>query len=312
MRYTALVFLSGLFCALAVAQDKNDRWETHKREHFRVPASEEIERIAAALPDRPTAMAKDNRRILVFYHCYGFIHSSIPLGNAAIEQMGIKTGAFTADFCDDYDVFADDNLEKYDCILLNNTSHMEFKNPEQMNAFIDFVVNGKGLVGFHAAGDNFNRHPECLALVGGTFNGHPWGAGGTWAFKLDDPNHPINAAFQGKGFWHKDEIYQYKPESFVGTGKLRILISLDMTKEKVAGRIQDGPREVPVSWIQTAGTGRVFYTNFGHNESTYQTPSILRHMLDGIQYAIGDLAADGSATDIISVTPALALEPHKP
>ncbi len=148
-------------------------------------------------------------------------------------------------------------------------------------------------------------------MVGGIFNGHPWGAGGTWAFKLDDPDHVLNKAFDGNGFWHQDEIYQYHPESYVGPESLRVLVSLDMSKQEVSDRIDDGPREVPVSWVRRAGEGRVFYTNFGHREETFANPVILRHMLDGIQYAIGDLEADAAPTAQIEATkPSLA--PAKP
>ena len=77
---------------------------------------------------------------------------------------------------------------------------------------------------------------------------------------------------------------------------LRVLVSLDMTKDEVAKKIDDGPREVPVSWVRTAGDGRVFYTNFGHREESYRNRMILRHMLDGIQFALGDLAGDAKPT----------------
>ena len=210
--------------------------------------------------------------------------------------MARKTGAFEVDLADTYDVFTKENLEQYDGILLNNTTHLQFPEPSQLNAFLDFVSGGKGLAGFHAASDNFGRHPRALSLVGGIFGGHPWNAGGEWAFKLDDPDHVLNRAFDGKGFWHKDEIYQYKPASYEGPENLRLLVSLDMNQDAVSGRINDGPREVPVSWIRTAGDGRVFYTNFGHREDTFQNRAILQHMLDGIQYALGDLEADATPT----------------
>jgi type 1 glutamine amidotransferase len=211
--------------------------------------------------------------------------------------MGKKTGAFTVDLADTYDVFNAENLKKYDGILLNNTTGMTFAKPEQQNAFLDFIMSGKGLAGIHAASDNFGRHPECRAIVGGEFGGHPWNAGGTWAFKLDDPDHVLNKAFGGKGFWHTDEIYQYQPATFVGTKTLRVLVSLDMKQDEVSKLINDGPREVPVSWLRKAGDGRVFYTNFGHREDTFTKPMILKHMLDGIQYSLGDLDADATPTD---------------
>jgi type 1 glutamine amidotransferase len=80
-----------------------------------------------------------------------------------------------------------------------------------------------------------------------------------------------------------------------------------MTQEAVSSRIDDGPREVPVSWVRTAGDGRVFYTNFGHREDTFANPMIVKHMIDGIQYALGDLPADATPTDKIeNRKPALA------
>lgn len=282
-----------LFPVVACAQDKG--WE-EKKTRFKPLAEEKIAAINSAIPSQATAKPKQARRVLAFFRCEGFIHGSIPFGNEALKQMAKKTKAFEVDLADTYDVFSKENLSKYDGIVLNNTTHMKFPEASQQIAFMDFISNGGGLAGFHAASDNFSRHPDCLALVGGVFNGHPWGAGGTWAFKLDDPDHVLNKAFEGKGFWHQDEIYQYKPDSFQGEDNLRILVSLDMSKEMVSGRITDGPREVPVSWIRTAGKGRVFYTNLGHRSETFHNPMILRHMLDGIQYSLGDLEADAVPT----------------
>lgn len=287
-----------------------DPWEAKKAERFKPLTENQRREIMAAVPEALAAKPAKSRRVLVFYRCEGFIHTSIPHANECVRAMAEKTKAFEVDFADTYDVFNKENLAKYDGILLNNTTHMQFPESSQRDAFMDFVAGGKGLIGFHAASDNFNRHPECLKIVGGTFAGHPWGAGGKWAFKLDDPGHVLNAAFADSGFWHTDEIYQYNPDSYVGTGVLRILVSLDMSKEAVSSRINDGPREVPVSWVRTAGDGRVFYTNFGHREDTFANPMIVKHMIDGIQYALGDLQADATPTDQMSdLKPALAPQP---
>jgi uncharacterized protein len=308
---TLLLLFASLIPFTTLAEDKPDPWQQKKAERFKGLTDEQQKAVSSAVPATATAKPKKERRILLFYRCEGFIHGSIPYANLAIQEMGRKTGAFTVDLADTYDVFTADNLAKYDCILLNNTTGMTFPSPSQQDALLDFVSSGKGLAGIHAASDNFGRHPDCRALVGGQFAGHPWGAGGKWAFKLDDPDHVLNKAFEGKGFWHTDEIYQYNPESYQGPGVLRLLVSLDMSKEEVSKQIKDGPREVPVSWIRQAGEGRVFYTNFGHREDTFQKPAVLQHMLDGIQYALGDLEADAVPTaKAPPKTPALA--PEKP
>ena len=311
MRTTASVWLLATFLIpfsaypATFAQDVADRAE--KQQIGNPLSDQQLSAIAEAVPRTPTAQPQRARRALCFCRCGGFVHSSISSGNAALEALGQRTKAFTVDVTEDYAVFTPENLQQYDCIILNNTSNMVFPEASQLNAFLDFVAGGKGLVGIHAASDNFGRHPDARALIGGEFGGHPWNAAGTWAFKLDDPNHPLNQAFGGKGFWHKDEIYQYKPATFVGTNVLRILVSLDMNQAKVLERIDDGPREVPVSWVRQAGEGRVFYTNFGHNESTFANPTILQHLLDGIQYAMGDLEVDDSpASKADSIQPALA------
>lgn len=300
-----LLALAAATSAAAVSQAQDDAWQKQKAERFKPFTAAQTDPIDAAVPTAATAKPERERRVLVFYRCEGFYHSSIPYANYALQKMGEQTGAFKVDLADTYDVFNSENLEKYDCIILNNTTGMTFPQASQQIAFLDFINGGKGLMGIHAASDNFGRHPECRAIIGGEFGGHPWNAGGNWAFKLDDPEHVLNAAFEGKGFWHTDEIYQYKNETYVGPKVLRLLVSLDMGQQEVSKQINDGPREVPVSWLRKAGDGRVFYTNFGHREDTFQNPLILRHMLDGIQYAIGDLEADATPTaEIPKVQPA--------
>lgn len=291
-------------------------WEEKKAERLRPVSDAELMSIVEAVPGQASAKPAKPRRVLVFYRCEGFIHTSIPHGNAATVEMGRKTGAFDVDLADQYDVFTEENLARYDAIVLNNTTHLRFPEPQQEAALLGFVAGGKGLVGYHAASDNFYAHPKAAEMIGGQFNGHPWGAGGTWAFQLDDPGHRLNEAFGGKGFWHQDEIYQYKPETYVGPEVLRLLVSLDMNREPVRARLagdrnrgdyEGDDRQVPVSWVRQYGQGRVFVTNFGHREETFWHPEILQHMLDGIQFAIGDLDVDTTPTATADVgSPALA------
>ena len=47
-----------------------------------------------------------------------------------------------------------------------------------------------------------------------------------------------------------------------------------------------------LSYIQREGKGRVFVEVLGHDESIYKLPPMLAHILAGVQYALGDLAAD--------------------
>lgn len=291
--------------ALLAQQNKKpppQTWEEKKAARFTGPKDDEKKRIAEAVPTEATVKTDSPRKVLVMYRCEGFIHTSIPYANHALAVMGDTTGAYEVEIVDTYDVFTKENLSQYDILLFNNTTHLK-PDEEQRAAILGFIEGGGGIVGIHAAADNFGGWEEGVAMIGGIFNGHPWNAGGKWAFQNDDPESPINAAFGGKGFWHTDEIYWYKPESFQGRERLRVLLSLDMSKEANQKPVQgdkfkdkiDGPLEdidVAVSWCRKIGDGRLFFTNLGHRDDTFWNPAVLQHILDGMQFAAGDLEAD--------------------
>ena len=255
-----------------------------------------LQKIEAAIPPAATVAAKQPRKVLVFWRCEGFVHGDgIAAANHALAVMGRKIGAYTADLSDDYSVFEPANLAKYDVLVLNNTTQLKFPDAGKKQALLDLVRSGKGLVGIHAATDSFYDWPEAAALLGGLFDGHPWGAGGTWAFKLDEPEHPLNRAFGGKGFKLQDEIYQFKAP--YTRADRRVLVSLDLSDPATSG-VKNGVKrtdgDFAVAWIKTHGQGRVFYCSLGHAANVFQAPSVLRFCLDGIQYAAGDLPADAT------------------
>jgi hypothetical protein len=85
-------------------------------------------------------------------------------------------------------------------------------------------------------------------------------------------------------FRWKDEIYQYDPR--YKPENLRVLLSLDM-----AASTPQEPWHVPVAWVREYGKGRVFATNFGHNEATWTDAMFKKHMEQGIAWALGRVAA---------------------
>jgi hypothetical protein len=95
-----------------------------------------------------------------------------------------------------------------------------------------------------------------------------------------------------------DEIFQFRAP--YARDRVRVLLSIDTertdmnpSRRFLPERARD--RDFPVSWVRRYGEGRVFYCSLGHNPQTFWNPAILRHYLAGIQYALGDLAADGPA-----------------
>ena len=90
--------------------------------------------------------------------------------------------------------------------------------------------------------------------------------------------------------------------------KLRVLLSLDMTKTADKGRREDGDNAV--AWVKKHGRGRVFYCSLGHNPQIFQNPKLLRFYLDGIQFALGDIQADMTPSGPLA-KPRIKREPFK-
>jgi len=259
------------------------------------PVSDEIAaKIEAAAPAKATAQPAKARKILVFWLCKGFFHESIPVANKAIGVIGKKTGAYDVVFSDDMNMFDAKKLAGFDAILFNNTTKLDFNQPGQKEALMDFVKSGKGIIGLHAATDNFYNWPEAAEMMGGLFVSHPWTSGGVWAVKNYEPNHPLNAAFKGEGFKIKDEIYRQKKLSAVENRRILLTLDMDDPATKNAKGAMESDRDMPVSWLRDYGKGRVFFCGLGHNNEVFCRPAVLQHVLDGIQFALGDLKVDAT------------------
>jgi type 1 glutamine amidotransferase len=139
--------------------------------------------------------------------------------------------------------------------------------------------------------------PEFNTMIGGFFKFH-WNDGQEIYVKVDEPNHPLNAAFKGKPqLLVIDETYTFGRETY-SRKNVRVLTSVDYAKmsdedkKKESNPRADG--DYALSWIKREGKGRVFYEAHGHNEKIYAITPILEHVLAGMQYALGDLQADDS------------------
>ena len=173
--------------------------------------------------------------------------------------------------------FSAEALAQFDGIIFASTTG-DLPLPD-MDAFLAWIKSGKAFVGFHAASDTFKKSDAYCDMIGGHFAGHPWTAGGEHAFVVHDPSHRVVAMFPERFRW-KDEIYQYDPR--YKPENLRVLVSLDM-----AASTPQEPWHVPVSWVREYGKGRVFYTNFGHNDATWNEPMFKKHMQEGMAWALG-------------------------
>lgn len=273
-------------------------------------STDQRDRIDAALPRQAPATPKKPRLILVSnlnmrdgqpWQASSF--GALPAQNYAFEQLGDWTGAYEVVFSNDIEAFRPANLERFDAICFLNTNGVLFEDPELRRSLLNFIESGKGFIGIHDAIATFVQYPvydqwpEFGRMVGGTENGgHPWN-GELMTMKLDDPASPLTAAFAGQSFQIAEQAFQLQEVSF--RDRLHVLYSVDAenTPPSSRGRILPQRREdrdFPMAWIRKQGQGRVFYTGLGHTAEVFENGQFLRHLLAGVQYALGDLEADDS------------------
>ncbi len=278
-----------------------------------MPKPEEIAKITAALPSAPSVKPAKPRKVLVNSISYGYYHTSIPYGQKAFEIMAEKTGAFEATVTDDISMFEPEKLKEFDAVIFNNTNREIFLQedykklpPEEYKkvagrdqrlkkSLADFISSGKGLVVIHAGSNCLLEWPEFGDILGARFDNHPWESGSTVALKVEEPEHPVAAAFKQQPIFKiTDEIYQHKEP--YSRENLRVLLSIDVGKTYVkldhVSWVHRKDNDFAISWVKSYGKGRVFYCALGHEHEIFWNPVILQHYLDGIQFAIGDLKAD--------------------
>ncbi|MBN1421920.1 MAG: ThuA domain-containing protein [Planctomycetes bacterium] len=273
-----------------------------KAANVAAPTEGEIRRIEEAAPAAAPAKPAKRRRVLVWGHAW--THTPNPHAEKAIEILARKTGAFEAVISDDPRLLLGDRLPRFDALVLNNIHEPEPFLPANLSALdpaqqaaarafdkavkesvIEYVRGGKGVAGIHAATAACQRWPEYGAMIGGLYGGHILQE---VPIRLDDPSHPVNACFEGKPFSILDEIYIFREP--YSRANLRVIASLDLDRMEDPGKRPD--EDYAVSWVRAEGKGRVFYTTLGHVPATYANPLFLRHLLAGIQFAIGDLEGE--------------------
>ena len=288
----------------------------------------DLMQMMAALPDSAPATPKQPRRVLVFCRAAGFVHATIPLAARTIEALGQKTGAWTTVISYELADMTAASLQQYDALVLASTTGRFLDDPAdaagtaaRRTALLEFVRGGKGLVGIHAATDAYHGNPaggrdpadggeplwpDFIRMIGGYFKFH-WNYPTLISVKVEDPSNPINAPFttanqQGarvaRTFAVADEIYTFNQQSWV-RGNVRVLTSVDYAKMPAEVKAQEPApqrtdQDYALSYIHREGSGRVFVQVLGHDESIYKMTPMLAHILAGVQYAIGDLAADDS------------------
>jgi type 1 glutamine amidotransferase len=247
--------------------------------------------VGALLPAGAAAAQADPPHVMVFSSTYGFHHSSIEYGNAVLAQLAAETGDFTIEFSQSPTDISAAKLAQVDMVLFNSTTGRIPLTQQQRDEFEQWLGCGGGFMGVHASADNNYGWPLYAELVGAQFEGHPQLSTDPPARMLvEDQTHPITAPWHGQdSFWIQDELYRWRRDPR-GTQDVNVLLALDETT--VREGIQEGAlpyvHRQPIAWTKTfRGASRVYYTNLGHNESTWDRADFRQSLVAGIQWVGG-------------------------
>jgi type 1 glutamine amidotransferase len=267
------------------------------------------------------AQAPAPKRVLFLTHAALYKHASLAPAERAVVDIG-RSGGFDVTTLDGYaqdssaidlSMITSEYLARYDALMLMTNGNLPLTDA-QKRSIVDYVRNGKALVGVHCASLTLYNYPEFGEMLGGYYRRSivpttRIGQTNLGVLKVEDATHPATRML-GASWPLAEEFYQFgtavwdpaKPtENVSQVGRLpiplaftrdrvHVLLSLDTEKMDLTGL---GPEIVkggdyPQAWTRSYGRGRVFYSALGHRDDIWSSDQLFRaHISGGIRWAVG-------------------------
>lgn len=200
-----------------------------------------------------------------------------------ITNLGTANGLWTTTQTSNANDFTTANLAQYKAVIWCNTSGDNLLNATQKTAFENFIANGGGFVGIHAATDTYRdgSWPFYNELVGGIVQTSPNHTANNFNATMTVVNSHPSVDFLGTTWTKPEEYYYWRNNGgYLYPGNINIL--------RVASTGSNNYDEArPISWYKEYAGGRSFYTALGHNASDYTgNANFIKHVEEGIKYVI--------------------------
>jgi uncharacterized protein len=223
----------------------------------------------------------------------GFVHDNIAASVKAIQELGAQNG-FATEVSTNPAVFTDENLKRFKAVVFCNSNNEGFDTDAQREAFQRYIRGGGGFAGIHSATGTERKWPWYWQLIGGTFAWHhplqPF------TIRIAETNHPSTSFFPSNTWAWEDEFYYVKERN----EKVHVLLLGDSSTVKKPGKkpadLPDAPTLYPLAWYHEFEGGRAWYTALGHKPEYYSDPLFRKHILGGIQWAMGFAPAGAGAS----------------
>jgi type 1 glutamine amidotransferase len=237
------------------------------------------------------------RRLLVIGQSKGYQHDSISTAMATLYNLGRSSGRWDTVFRTDCTALTKNrlkwgakNLDSFDAVAFFTDGELDMDDSQKADLLSFVRDDGKGFIGIHSAAITFLAWPEYGRMLGGYFDGHPWGVFDA-PLVVEDPDFPGMGRLP-RAFTLTDEIYQIRDFS---RADVRVLLRLDAGKVDLSKKgVRRKDRDFAVMWARTYGRGRVLYNGLGHREDVWERPEIQKMWLEQVQWSMGDVPGDAT------------------
>jgi uncharacterized protein len=246
----------------------------------------------------PTTIAQETTKkpkLLVIGQSKGYQHDSVSTAMATLYNLGRSTGQWDTFFRTDCTgitkktlKWGAKNLTAYDAVVFFTDGELDMDDSQKADLLSFVRDDGKGFIGIHSATITFVAWPEYGKMIGGYYDGHPWGVFDA-PLVVEDPSFP-GMSYLPLRFTLKDEIYQLKDYS---RATVRVLLRLDAGKIDLTKKgVKRKDNDFAVMWARQYGKGRVLYNGLGHQQEVWDRPDIQKMWVEQVQWAMGLVPGD--------------------
>ncbi len=130
----------------------------------------------------PALAQEKTRRLLVIGQSKGYQHDSVSTAMATLYNLGRASGRWETHFRTDCTTitkkplkWGNKNLDAFDAVVFFTDGDLDMDDSQKADLLSFVRDDGKGFIGIHSAAITFTGWPEYGKMIGGYFDGHPWG-----------------------------------------------------------------------------------------------------------------------------------------
>ena len=237
------------------------------------------------------------KNVLFIGQSKGYQHESISTAMVTLHQLGRQTGLWNTYLRTDCTAITKKplkweakNLDAFEAIVFFTDGDLDMDESQKADLLSFVHDDGKGFIGIHSASITFTSWPEYGKMLGGYFDGHPWGIFQA-PLAVEDAQFP-GLKFLPSSFDLRDEIYQIKGFS---REHCRVLLSLDESKLELTRKgVKKTDVGFPVIWAHNYGKGRVLYNGLGHVDAVWERPDMQKMWIEMVKWSLGLVPGDAT------------------